>query len=126
MSTKKLTADLRLAHWAQVMRERTESGLNVKTYCERAGLHTNTYFYWQKKLREVASEQFMGSTGKSLQLTGAGFIEIKNESEINTEKAGLASQSDVVQIEINGARVSARSSYPVEKLVELLGGLMRK
>jgi hypothetical protein len=36
------------------MKERAESGLTVKAYCETAGFHQNSYFYWQRKLREAS------------------------------------------------------------------------
>jgi hypothetical protein len=56
IDTREIAAECRLAHWAGVVRERAESGLTVKAYCESAGLHENTYFYWRRKLRESACE----------------------------------------------------------------------
>ena len=56
INTREIAAEYRLAHWAGVLRERAESGLTVKAYCESAGLHENTYFYWQRKLRESVCE----------------------------------------------------------------------
>jgi hypothetical protein len=54
--TRKLAAEYRLAHWAGIMKERTESGLTVKAFCESSGVHLNSYFYWQRKLCESALE----------------------------------------------------------------------
>jgi putative transposase len=54
MNTRKIAADYRLAHWARVIHERAESGLSVKAFCESAGFRPNSYFYWQRKLREAA------------------------------------------------------------------------
>jgi putative transposase len=56
IDTKKIAAEYRLVHWAGVRKERTESGLSVKAFCETAGYHPNSYFYWQRKLRESACE----------------------------------------------------------------------
>ena len=53
MDTKKVTAELRLSHWVQVLRERSESGLSVRKFCKKSGIHENTYFCWEKKLRET-------------------------------------------------------------------------
>jgi putative transposase len=39
------------------MKDRSMTGESIKTYCARVGIHANTYFYWQKKLREAASEK---------------------------------------------------------------------
>ena len=54
VNTKELTSEYRMAHWAGIIKERAESGLTVKAYCETAGVHPNSYFYWQRKLREAA------------------------------------------------------------------------
>jgi transposase-like protein len=53
MDTRKLTKEYRLAFWTQLARERAESGRNVRAFCEERGLHENTYYYWQRKLREA-------------------------------------------------------------------------
>ena len=53
MDTRKITTDYRLAKWVKIIQECRESGLSVKKYCETAEFHENTYFYWQKKIREA-------------------------------------------------------------------------
>ena len=57
VNTKEIAQEYRCTHWAGIMRERAESGLNIKAYCRQIGISTNTYHYWQKKLRESACEQ---------------------------------------------------------------------
>jgi hypothetical protein len=56
-NTREIAAEYRLTHWAGVVHKRIESGLTVKAFCESAGLHQNTYFYWQRKLREAACRE---------------------------------------------------------------------
>ena len=58
MNTRKIAAEFRLKHWAQLIHERAEKGVSVHTYCETIGIHENTYYYWQRKLREAASLVF--------------------------------------------------------------------
>jgi hypothetical protein len=53
MSTRYITEEYRLSHWAQVMSKRSESGLSIKAFCQEAGFHENVYYYWQRKLRIV-------------------------------------------------------------------------
>jgi hypothetical protein len=60
MNTRAIAAEYRLAHWAGIMRERQESGLSIRAYCERSGFHENIYYYWQRKLREAACEKLAG------------------------------------------------------------------
>ena len=40
-----------------MVREREESGLSVKAYCEQSGIAAKTYYYRLRKLREAAVEQ---------------------------------------------------------------------
>ena len=56
VNTREIAEEYRLAHWAQIMRERSESGLSVKAYCRQIGICGNTYYYWQRKLRAAACE----------------------------------------------------------------------
>ena len=53
MDMRSLTSEYRLSHWAEIMRERQESGQSIKAYCEQTGIHENVYYYWQRKLREA-------------------------------------------------------------------------
>ena len=59
LNTRHIAAELRLSHWASVMRERNESGLSIKAFCESRGFRTNVYFYWQRKLRIAACEELL-------------------------------------------------------------------
>jgi len=63
MDTRYIAEEYRLTHWAGIMRERKESGLSIKAYCEGAGIHANVYFYWQKKLREAACQGLVPPPG---------------------------------------------------------------
>jgi hypothetical protein len=44
MNTNLIAKEYRLSHWAGVLRDRQESGLRVRAYCEREGFHENIYF----------------------------------------------------------------------------------
>jgi len=57
MTTKRITEEIRLSHWAQVVRERIEQGISIKDYCESQGIKRHKYFYWQRKLREAACKE---------------------------------------------------------------------
>ena len=36
---------VRLSQWSAMVREREESGLSVKAYCEQTGIAAKTYYY---------------------------------------------------------------------------------
>ena len=123
MNTRRITADYRLAHWSGIMRERVESGLSIKAFCEKAGFHENIYFYWQRKLREAACGQLAGSNAAApTGLTTRNFAEVR-VSEAQPLPSPHPAGRGEIRIETGGARITADSEYPPAKLVELLKGL---
>ena len=62
MNTREIAQEYRHSHWAAIIRQRAESGLTVKAFCQTIGIHGNTYFYWQKKLREAAYTEYQNKT----------------------------------------------------------------
>jgi len=59
MNTREVATEYRLAQWAQAMQERKTSGESITEYCQTRGISRNTYFYWQRKLRQTACEQLL-------------------------------------------------------------------
>jgi hypothetical protein len=115
MNTREIAAEYRLTHWAGIMRDRAESGLSIKAYCENAGFHENVYYYWQRKLREAACGQ----------MDTPGFAEVRlSKAERQLALPGT-SQVGRLHIETCGIHITADSTYPPEKLTALLRGLSR-
>jgi transposase-like protein len=56
MDTRKIAGEYRLTQWAETVRRRAESGLNIRGFCGREGIRENTYYYWQRKLRSCAMQ----------------------------------------------------------------------
>lgn len=50
MDTRKIAAELRLGHWAGIMRERKESGLSIRRWCRENGISEKTYYYYYNKV----------------------------------------------------------------------------
>jgi len=53
--------EFRLNHWAGVLRERKESGLSIRRWCRENGVQEKTYYYWQRKLRELSSRELLSA-----------------------------------------------------------------
>jgi len=64
VNTRYIAEELRMSHWAGIMRNRQESGLSIRAYCETAGFHENVYYYWQRKLREAACKVLSDKTSE--------------------------------------------------------------
>ena len=123
MNTRYIAEEFRLAHWSGIMRERVESGLSIKAFCEKAGFHENIYFYWQRKLREAACEQLaeVKAASATTGLTTRGFTEVKVAETPLLQP--LPTQGEI-RIEAAGTMITADSMYPPAKLAELIKGLM--
>ena len=51
MDTQKITHEMRLKHWMQIIVQRQKSGLTVKDFCEQQNIPIKQYYYWQHKIR---------------------------------------------------------------------------
>jgi hypothetical protein len=96
-NTREVATGYRLERWAGIVRERAESGLTVKAFCESAGIHQNSYYYWQRKLREVVCE----SMSSGALPTPGGWAAVVSEG------SGTAEVTGALSIEIGKCRVHA-------------------
>ena len=56
MSVSNVTREYRLSQWFPIVKACHESGLSVKEWCKQNNIIDHQFYYWQRKLREVASE----------------------------------------------------------------------
>ena len=68
MDIKKVSKNYRMSQWAPKIKECKESDLTVTRFCEKNGLSENSYFYWQRKLRETACEALATPPNKETNL----------------------------------------------------------
>ncbi len=113
INTREIAREYRLAHWAQIMKERSESGLSVKAYCQQIGICGNTYFYWQRRLREAAvqsgQELVAVDKGETVALVPKGWAVCESEKPI-------ARRVDTVTINIGKCHITASEETDMELL----------
>ncbi len=63
MDTRQLTHEVRMRHWAEVLRRRRESGQTIRGFCRTEGVCEKTFYYWQKRIRQAAGESLLERTG---------------------------------------------------------------
>lgn len=117
MNTRGVAAEYRLTQWSQVMQERMAQGESITAFCENRGISKNTYFYWQRKIREAACEQ-LALTQSNANNRLPSFAEVK-VSQSSAEQLGQ------IQIEYNGIQMIMDSSYPPDKLAVLIRELAK-
>ena len=115
VNTREIAEEYRLTHWSGVMQERAESGLSVKAYCRQLGISTNRYHYWQKKLREAACAQLVGT-----EESPNTFMQVALSASPSSEPT--ASQS--LTVEIGKSRVIVTESTNRELLARVLQALV--
>lgn len=50
-----------MQQWRKYLKERADSNLTVKDYCEKHGLNIKSYYYWQKIIRNEAGKSLAGA-----------------------------------------------------------------
>lgn len=120
MTTKEMTYQYRLSQWSDLVKERVELGLSIRGYCAMKGIAENTYFYWQRRLREAARRQ-METEQASLRVPG--FVEVALTA--TPEEPARQGQTGQLQVQVNGIHLRVDSGYPPEKLASLLQALSR-
>jgi len=124
MDIKKVSKDYRMGQWAPMIKKCKESGLTILKFCEKNGISENSYYYWQRKLRETACEALAKSPNKETTLVPTVFVEAR-QAEPTSQSIASSGPQYQVNIEARGVRLSASSEYPVEKLVKLLREAVR-
>ena len=107
MNTREIAVEFRMAHWAQIMQERVDSGMTIRAYCKAKGMGLNTYFYWQKKLREAAALQLAAAAqpDQSQAMIPCGWATVSPAEEAApTQPQGLT-------LRIGGAEIELRQGY---------------
>jgi len=124
INTREIAEEYRLSHWAQVMQDRVQSGLSITAYCKQIGLCGNTYYYWQRRLREAACDQLAPSRAEQTKTN----LPLPGFTEVRVAEAGALPalpEASRIQIEISNIKMTADSTYPPDKLAALLKELTR-
>lgn len=115
METRDVTAGYRLAQWTQTIQTRAQSGQSIKEFCASTGISRNAYFYWQRKLRDVACSRIQETATKEKNcLIPSGWAQL--ESVADRAEAS-------VTIEICGCRINATAETDLELLAKVCQAL---
>ena len=120
MHKRYIAKEYRLAHWAKVITDQKESKLSVREYCDQVGIHENSYYYWQKKLRTAAIDELATATTDEPTHELAPIMTKLNLAMNNGSGFTGTGNNDSINIEMFGIRLMAGRDYPVAKLSELL------
>jgi transposase-like protein len=120
VNTREIAVEYRLSHWAEIMRRRVESGLNIKAYCEEEGIHQNVYHYWQRKLREAAVNELLPAAIEPEKTEASGkWLEVKVAEGLVSEKKGS------ITVEMRGCRIAVDEETDMELLAKIHKALIK-
>ena len=101
-----------MAQWTGLLQERAATGETIKAFCENRGISKNTYFYWQKKLREATVRQVATKTSntQSQALVPNGWTRLSEDEPAKTS---------ALPVEIGGCRVMVDNDTDQELLIKV-------
>jgi len=112
MTSKEMTYQYRLRQWSGLAKERSELGMSIRAYCAMKGFAENTYFYWQRRLRQAAcTELAKRSDGTEAGVVPNGWTQLS--------VAEAESRGATLTIEISGCRVEVSAETDPELLVKV-------
>jgi len=123
MKAKEVTKEYRLSGWARILQDRKESRLNIRDYCNGAGIPEHQYYYWQRKLREAACEGLTTKQPETEGIVPLGFVEVK--APLQSVLSPTSLNHSQLCVESRGVRITVGGEYPVDKLVVLLREVMQ-
>jgi putative transposase len=115
MGAREITNEYRLAHWSQVFGERME-GESVDEFCERNGISRNQFFYWQRKLREMACTELAVQKESGNEVVPSGWTVCK-AAETEEKRESLS-------VEIGNCRISLGDDFDSELLKKVCKALV--
>ena len=113
MNTREIASEYRLAHWGQALQERIVNGETINEFCQSRGVSRNTYFYWQRKLRETAAKQIASQAGASQELIPSGW------AQVGVAEEPQKTRESTLSIEIGSCRIMVDEDTNPELLAKI-------
>ena len=114
MTSKEMAYQYRLSQWSALAQERGELGISIRAFCAMKGFAENTYYYWQRRLRDAACRELAERAPSS-----AGGMVPGGWARLET---AVNSVSEII-IEINGYRIEVTAETDPELLAKVCRSL---
>jgi len=119
MNTREIATQYRLSNWSQALSDRVARKESVKEFCKRKGISKNTYFYWQRKVREAAVQEMLPSVIESPSPIPAGWRQVEGIAVPKAEESELTIEIGKSRIKVNKAIDSELLTQVCKVLVEV-------
>jgi len=102
----KVKKEIKLAHWAEIVKSRNESGLTVTDWCKENGINLKTYYYRLKRMRQAVCNE----------------IEQHDIVPVETT-AGTKTTAEKIELSVGDVKISLPDNFNEDTLRRLLGVL---
>lgn len=113
MSVSNTTREYRLSQWFPIIKTCRESGMTVKTWCQKNDVNEKQFYYWQRKLRETAISALPEGTAKLPK-----FVPLL--PSVKTSALPLATFIPSMVIRVGTASIELSDHVPPELLASVL------
>jgi len=112
MDSQKSAMQFRLSGWGEAVKERIASGQTVDAFCKENGISKTTYYYRQKKVREAACSELMGTQNRENGLVPGGWAQLAKAGSVTAAESALT-------IEVGGCHIIANAGTTPELLAKV-------
>ncbi len=105
---------IRLANWASLIKQRTESGMTVKQWCQANDVNEKSYYYYLKRLRQAALSETPVSNDEA-NISSGGFTRIPSAQ--TTSDVALRIKRGSTVIEVSGDAPDTILSFLKEVMI---------
>ena len=119
IDTRRIASEFRLSAWANIIRERNQSGLSVREWCEVNSVNEKRFYHWQRRVREAACEELLAQQSSERTVSDVPPPQAWTVCEVTS-----TSENKTLQIEINGCRVLVADDTAPELLAKTCKVLM--
>jgi len=85
LNTSKVAQQYRLNQWAQRIHECRSSGQTVSVWCAEHNIKISSYFYWLRRVRQVACEALPSNNTESNQIVPLDLLRSSDTGTANQE-----------------------------------------
>ena len=102
----KVKKEVRMAQWAEMVKQRNESGLTVTDWCRQNGINLKTYYYRLKQIRQAVCN------------------EIEQHDIVPVEPTAVAeTAAEKIELSVEDVTISLPDNFNEDTLRRLLGVL---
>ncbi len=117
MTKKQMTLQARLMHWLEITSRRAESGKTIRQWCRENAVNEKTYYFWQRRLREIKCESSENKFQLEQSAVAAPYVELEPVSQ---PAKNVAVAAPYVELEPASQPAERVAGAPVFRAVKLM------